>query len=118
MSIERELFELLEPPPGGVERMRARFAKPARSRASFGLAAFGAAAAAAALALVAVLVYLPIAPPGSGVADNAMVAAPELDRLLGRDTPPVPLTVKRDDQRVQIEELPSTDPQVRIYRML
>ena len=97
MSIERELFELLEPPPGGVERMRARFAKPARSRASFGLAAFGAAAAAAALALV---------------------AAPELDRLLGRDTPPVPLTVKRDDQRVQIEELPSTDPQVRIYRML
>ena len=115
MSIERELFELLEPPPGGVERMRARFGEPPRSRASFRLAAVGVAAA---LALAAVLVYLPIAPPSSGVADNAMVAAPELDRLLGRDTPPVPLTVKRGDHGVQIEELPSTDPQVRIYRML
>ena len=115
MSIERELFDLLEPPAGGVERMRARFAEPAQSRARFGLAALGVATV---LALAAVLVYLPIAPPILGGADNAMVAAPELDRLLGRETPPVPLTVKRDDQPVQIEELPSTDPQVRIYRVL
>ena len=115
MSIEREVFDQLEPPPGGVERMRARFAEPVRSRAGFGLAALGVATV---LALAAVLVYLPAAPPKSGGADNALVAAPELDRLLGRETPPVPLTVKRDDQAVQIEELPSTDPQVRIYRML
>jgi len=115
MSIERELFDLLEPPPGGVERMRARLAEPQRSRASFGLLALGAATV---LALAAVLAYRPAAPPRSSVADNVMVAAPELDRLLGRDTPPVPLTVKHDDQPAQIEELPSSDPQVRIYRVL
>ena len=115
MSIERELFKILEPPPGGVERMRARLAEPPQRAARFALAAFSVAAA---LALAAVLVYRPIAPPSPGVADNAMLAAPELDRLLGRDTPPVPLTVKRDAEPVQLEELPSTDPQVRIYRML
>lgn len=112
MPIEREVFDLLEPPPGGVERMRARFAEPARSRASFGVAALGVTAV---LALAAVLVYLL---PRSGGADNALVAAPELDRLLGRETPPAPLTVKHDDQPAQIEELPSSDPQVRIYRVL
>ena len=111
----RELFDLLEPPPGGVERMRARFAEPAQKPASFGLAALGVATV---LALAAVLVYLPTTPPSSGAADNAVVAAPELDRLLGRHTPPVPLTVKRDDQPVRIEELPSSDPRVRIYRVL
>ncbi len=114
MSIEREVFDLLEPPPGGVERMRARFAESAQKRASVGLAALGVATV---LALAAVLVYFPTAPPSSP-ADNAMVAAPEFDRLLGRDAPPVPLTVKRDDQPVQIEELPSSDPQIRMYRAL
>ena len=115
MSIERELFELLEPPPGGVERMRARLAAPEVRTAGFGLAAFGVAAV---LALAAVLVYRPTAPPSPGVAANALLAAPELDRLLGRETAPVPLTVKRGDDPAQIEELPSTDPRVRIYRVL
>ncbi|HZF29771.1 MAG TPA: hypothetical protein VE907_11665 [Gammaproteobacteria bacterium] len=115
MSIERELFELLEPPAGGVERFFARLAQPEVRTAGVGLAAFSVAAL---LALVAVLVYRPTAPPSPGVADNSIVAAPELDRLLGREAAPVPLTVKRDDQPVQIEELPSSDPQVRIYRVL
>jgi hypothetical protein len=30
----------------------------------------------------------------------------------------MPLTVKRDGQPVQAEELPSSDPTVRIYRVL
>lgn len=116
MRTERDaLFELLEPPPGGVERMRARFAEPPQSRVGFGVAAFGVAA----MALLAVMIALlpkPEEPPAT--ADSTILAVPELDRLLGRDSAPVPLTVQRGDERVQIEELPSSDPQVRIYRVL
>ena len=116
MQTERDaLFELLEPPPGGVERMRARLAEPARPRVRFGVPAFGVAAV---VVLVALIVRLPSAPEHAAVVDNTILAAPELDRLLGRQSAPVPLSVDRDDQRVQIEELPSSDPQVRIYRVL
>jgi hypothetical protein len=73
---------------------------------------------AAVAALAAVIVSLPNAPEPPAVVDNAILAAPELDRLLGRESAPVPLTVERGDQRVQVEELPSSDPQVRIYRVL
>jgi hypothetical protein len=116
MQTERDaLFELLEPPPGGVERMRARFAELPRSRVGFGMSAFGVAAVAVLAALVALL---PNGPQPPAIADNTILDAPELDRLLGRESAPAPLTVERDDQRVQIEELPSSDPQVRIYRVL
>ena|SRR5881394_421217 len=108
-------FEQLEPPPGGVERMRARFAEPSRARRGIGLAASGVAALAA---LVAVLAVLSTEMRSRTAADNAMLAAPELDRLLGRETRPVPLTVERDGRPVQTEELPSSDPLVRIYRVL
>jgi len=107
-------FELLEPPPGGVERMRARFAAPEPSRGGFGVAVAGVAALAVLVGLLALV--------GSDRlgrdADNAILAAPELDRLLGRAAQPMPLTVERDGQRQQIEELPSSDPRVRIYRTL
>jgi len=116
MRTERDaLFEQLEPPPGGVERMRARFAEPAQSRAGFGVAAFGVAAVAVLAALIALL---PSSPESPAVVDNTILAAPELDRLLGRESAPVPFSVERDDQRVQVEELPSSDPHVRIYRVL
>jgi hypothetical protein len=116
MQTERDaLFELLEPPPGGVERMRARLAEPEQARVGFGFAAFGVAAVAVLAVLIALL---PPAPEPAAVVDNAILAAPELDRLLGRESAPVPLSVERGDQRVQIEELPSSDPQVRIYRVL
>lgn len=116
MQTERDaLFELLEPPPGGVERMRARFAEPAQARVGFAVPAFGVAAVAVLAVLVALLPH-PDAPPA--VVANSLLAAPELDRLLGRQSAPVPLSVERGDQRVQVEELPSSDPQVRIYRVL
>ena len=116
MQTERDpLFELFEPPSGGVERMRARLAEPSQARVGFGIAAFGVVA----VAVLAVLVALPRVEPGrAAVVDNPILAAPDLDRLLGRDTAPVPIAVKLDDQRVQAEELPSSDPQVRIYRVL
>ncbi|HEX5047779.1 MAG TPA: hypothetical protein VFX89_11715 [Gammaproteobacteria bacterium] len=116
MQTERDaLFELLEPPPGGVERMRSRLAEPRRVTVGFGFAAFGVAAVAV---LAALIVLLPRAPEPAAIVDNTILAAPELDRLLGRPSAPVPLSVERGDQRVQIEELPSSDPQVRIYRVL
>ena len=108
-------FELLEPPPGGIERMRARLAEPPRSRRGVGLAAAGVAAVAALAALLAV-VSTEMRTRSAG--DNAMLAAPELDRLLGREPRAIPLTVERDGQTVQTEELPSSDPRVRIYRVL
>jgi hypothetical protein len=117
MQTEPEsLFELLEPPPGGVERMRARFAEPSRGRQGVWLVASGVATVAAAVALLAVL---STEMRNRDVADNAMLAAPELDRLLGRQaTRPTPLTVERDGQPLRTEELPSSDPRVRIYRVL
>src|SRR5262245_30588329 len=116
MQTERDaLFELLEPPPGGVERMRARFAEQERPRVGFAVPVFGVAAVAV-LAVLIALLPRPEEPPV--VVDNSILAAPEPDRLLGRQSAPVPLSVERGDQRVQVEELPSSDPQVRIYRVL
>ncbi len=108
-------FEMLEPPPGGVERMRARFAAPEPVHRAFGVAGAGIAALAV---LVALLAVLSNERHGGDAGNNALLASPELDRLLGRDARPVPLTVERDGEPVQTEQLPSADPRVRIYRML
>jgi hypothetical protein len=113
-SDPESLFEQLEPPPGGLERMRARFAAPEPVRGGFAIAGAGIAALAV---LVALLALVGNERHGSD-ADNAILAAPELDRLLGREARPLPLTVERDGQQQQTEELPSSDPRVRIYRAL
>jgi hypothetical protein len=132
MQTKRETaFELLEPPPGGVERMRAKLAAPRRTklaaprqpRVRLGLAASAMAAlGAAAVMVMAVLVALksvaPEVPEMPATGGNAILAAPQFDRLLGRITPPLPLEVERDGEPVRIEPLPSTDPRVRIYRVL
>jgi hypothetical protein len=116
MQTEHDMvFELLDPPPGGVERMRARLAAPEVRAAGFGVAAFGVAVL---VVLAALLVYQPPRSSSSGPADNAIASSPELDRLLGREPVPAPRTVKRDDEPARIEELPSSDPHVRIYRVL
>jgi hypothetical protein len=114
-SDPESLFEQLEPPPGGVERMRARLAAPEPLQGGFGLAAAGVAALAVLVALLTLLSYERLGPD---MADNPILSSHELDRLLGREVRPVPLTVERDGQSVQTEQLPSTDPRVRIYRML
>jgi hypothetical protein len=109
------LFDVLEPPPGGIERMRTRLAEPPRARRGFGLAALSIAALAA---LVAVLAVLSTETGNRSAADNAMLAAPELDRLLGRESRAIPLSLERDGHAVQVEQVPSSDPRVRIYRVL
>jgi hypothetical protein len=107
-------FELLDPPPGGVERMRARLADPSRVRHGIGFAASSVGVLAALIALLAIFSIETHGP----AADNPMLAAPELDRLLGREARTIPLTVERDGRALQIEELPSSDPRVRIYNVL
>lgn len=108
-------FEMLEPPPGGMERMRARLAAPERVRPGFAIAGAGVAALAVLVALLALVSHERL---GRDAGDNAILEAHELDRLLGREVPPVPLTVERDGRSVQTEQLPSADPRVRIYQML
>ena len=107
-------FEMLEPPPGGVERLRARLAAPEPVRGGLGVAAAGVAA----LAVLVALLTLVSNEQRLDERDNAILQARELDRLLGREPPRVPLTVERDGQPQQTEELPSSDPRVRIYRAL
>jgi len=107
-------FALLEPPPGGVERMRARLATPEPFRSGFAISAAGVAALAVLVALLTVVSKTHSVDPG----EKAMLASHELDRLLGREARPVPLTVEQDGQSVPTEELPSSDTRVRIYRVL
>jgi len=108
-------FAMLEPPPGGVERMRARMAAPERVPGVLGLAGAGIGALAV---LVALLAVVSNEWQGRNTGDNAILASPELDSLLGREARPPPLAVERDGQPVQTEQVPSADPRVRIYRML
>jgi hypothetical protein len=116
MSTEPESpFVTLEPPPGGIERMRARLAEPARSQSAVWLSASSIAALAI---LCAFLAVISTGLRGPGVAADAMLNAPQLDRLLGRESRFVPLTVEQDGKTIRTEELPSADPRVRIYRML
>jgi len=46
-----------------------------------------------------------------------MIDAPEFDRLLGRELAAGLLTVDVNEQMVQAEPVPSSDPSVRIYRL-
>jgi hypothetical protein len=115
MKTSRDIvFAPVEPPQGGVERMASRFAAaPRRSPA----AAVGWAAAAAAVVAAAVLVPLRghfdrPAPPVGG-----LYAAPEFDRLLGRNTEPYELSVSVNQQKVRVAEVPTSDPKIRIYAL-
>ena len=113
MSTDK-IFELLEPPRGGVEKLRARLAEAdavphvARPLAAFSL-----------LALVALAVSLYwVSKPREPEATASLLEAPEFDRLLGREAPFVPISVQVDQQPAVAEEIESTDPKVRIYRVL
>jgi hypothetical protein len=114
MSTDK-IFELLDPPHGGIEKLRARLAEQhdgphvARPLAAFSLLALA--------ALAASFYFLPD-PREPEVASESMLAAPEFDRLLGREWSVVPISVQVDQQPTAVEEVESTDPRVRIYRVL
>jgi hypothetical protein len=109
------VFAPLDPPPGGVERFRAKLAEAtARPGRSYRRPAVSLAAALA-LSLAAVL-YLHVE-SRRPAADETAYAAPEFDRLLGRDSKPLPLRVELNDQPVAVEQVASDDPRVKIYQL-
>jgi hypothetical protein len=114
MRSDHEL-ELLEPPPGGAERFRQRLAASASAAPRYGPMTAGLAA----LALLVALFYFgPLRertePPATA---SSIIDAPEFDRLLGRESQPLPLLVERNDEPLTVAELRSTDPKVRIYEL-
>jgi hypothetical protein len=57
------------------------------------------------------------AAPNTEQRGSNLLASPALDGLLGRAPAAPPPTVRIDDRPVETEELRSTDPRVRIYRL-
>jgi hypothetical protein len=117
------LFKQIEPPAGGAERFARRLDEVAAERPSLRARAIAAAAAAAAVALVAaILLQRPSADaPELTAAESAPAVevynAPEFDRLLGRVSPPVELTVVVNTEAARVTELETTSAKVRIYQI-
>lgn len=133
MKVDRsEIFRELTPPAGGAARMRARLAnevsndsqnrandaaQPTTSnvpRTGWHFAAAGVVA----LMLIAILVGIALR-PGSPDAPSGgeLYASADLDRLLGRPSRPFELSVSLGDERLELTEIPTRDPQVRLVRI-
>ena len=117
------LFKELEPPPGGAKRFAQRLDEIAAERPSRRARALALAAATAGVALVtavlllrqpddAARVQIANAPPPVDIYN-----APELDRLLGRSTPPAELMVTVNMQAANVTEIETTNQKVRIYQI-
>jgi len=110
---DQPLFEILEPPPRGAERMRERLSSDAPNFSRWPRTAVAGLAALA--VLCALLFYVP---SQRGVrADLGLVEEPGFDRLLGREPAVSPLSVDVNEQTVRAEPVQSSDPHVRIYRL-
>jgi hypothetical protein len=119
MRLDRnEGFRELTPPAGGAARMRARLVDEGgnASHASWRFAAAGVAA----MLLIGVVVAIalrngPVADAGSP--GGELYASADFDRLLGRSLTPVELSVYLGDERLELTEIPTRDPQVRFVRV-
>lgn len=116
MKADRDsIFRAVDPPAGGTARMRARFARAQRRRLP----------PAGWLGPVVIVTVAALAFNGlwnasrSGSSDrvDSLLAAPEFDRLLGRESAPYELRVTRDSMPVSVNEIESSDPTVRLYRL-
>jgi hypothetical protein len=119
-----ELFRELTPPAGGAARMRARLAaeigNPAvpRARSVQQSNWLFVAAGVAAMSLIAVLAVVAlVSQPSIEPARGELYASADFDRLLGRALTPVELSVSLGDERLELTEIPTRDPQVRIVRI-
>jgi hypothetical protein len=116
------LFKELAPPPGGAERFRKRLDELERAPRPPRWNVFATVAAAgAAVVLVAVLVLRDPGESGPSLPDSQLTAAlydaPEFDRLLGREPPPVELAVTVNSEAASVVEIETTNEKVRIYQI-
>jgi hypothetical protein len=118
-----DLFKQLEPPPGGAERFAQRLDEIAAERPSPRARVLAIAAAAATVAVVTAILLLrqPNDTPPLLIADEPppvdIYNAPELDRLLGRTSPPAELMVMVNTEAANITEIETTNEKVRIYQI-
>jgi hypothetical protein len=116
MKTDREtLFGSLEPPRGGAERLQARLR--AHQPHLLTRPRFAVTAVFALLVVGTVLVKRPTSGPALVDPLAEIDLPPESDRLLGRTSEPFELRVSRQDERLDFEELASSDPKIRIYRL-
>jgi hypothetical protein len=111
-----ELFAPLEPPKGGVERFRAKLAAETAGREPHSYRRPAALAAVVLVLALSAVLYLHVGDRGA-ITGKPAYAAPEFDRLLGRESKPLPLRVELNDRPVAVEQLESDDPRVKIYRL-
>jgi hypothetical protein len=118
-----DLFKQLEPPPGGAERFAQRLDEIAAERPSPRARVLAIAVAAATVAVVTAILLLrqPNDTPPLLIADEPppvdIYNAPELDRLLGRTSPPAELMVMVNTEAANITEIETTNEKVRIYQI-
>lgn len=111
----QEVFLGYEPPPGGPARMSAKLAHAGRRRDAQ-LYWLGPVAVAL-IAVITVILFRPAGDLRPGPDAGALLAAAEFDRLLGRETEPLDLTVTRGGTTLSVSELETREPNVRVFRI-
>jgi hypothetical protein len=137
MDVDRNrVFEQLQPPPGGAERLARRFGTTARPSARVLIPPL---AAAGIVAVMVLALYVGSRPASEapqrntalsvsdgteraqeterlGVAQpGSLFDAPEFDRLLGRAAASVELSVDIDGRQARVEQREGSDPRIRVY---
>lgn len=123
----RNLFDQLEPPPGGTEQFRRRLERlGARSpRVNGKLLVAGAAAALLTAVVIGIIGQTERPGAATGTVNDAqnetgaqaLAEAPQFARLLGRPIASTDLRVAVNEEPVSVTEVPSTDPKIRIYEI-
>ena len=110
-----KIFEQLEPPAGGIDRLKIRFNEPVRKKDWMLVPVF----ALASLVLVAVWNLYEQPETGSieTATESSIYNAPELDRLLGRKSEQLKLNVVLNGQEMSVVELSKPGDMIHIYEI-
>jgi len=116
MKIDREaIFAELEPPPGGPARLRAKLRSagaPPPARAWW----LGPVAVVV-IAAVAIFAFRLFPDSEPAAETDSLMTAAAFDRLLGRDSAPYAISVRRGPDPVAVSELETRDPNVRLFHL-